>query len=234
MTHNTDSNKKTYNISSLKTIGEVSWQTLYPLLYSLVRRQVYALRVPVWYGQENDIVDDIVQEAMRRILERIYRAEQGQEVPVQSIEHMIVAIAGNYCRDLRRRDKRLVHQEHNDSSLGELMLEGVRAENTIDLAEEATEQVYQEELFTRLAEAVAQFPNKQREALLMDLANRMAFEEQPTALQRAFLHVGIQLRDYQKSVSENAKLRAQQIALLHHAYKRVAQVARVQCYAEVA
>ncbi len=234
MTHNADSNKNMLDMSSLQTINEISWHTLYTLLYSLIKRQVYAFRVPSWCGQENDIVDDIVQEAMRRVLERIQRAELGQEAPVSSVEHMIVVIARNYCRDLRRRDKRLIHASAQESLSAELVLDSVQMQNVLDLSEEATEQVYQEALFMQLAQEVAQFPNKQREALLVDLANRMSFEEQPTALQKAFLHAGIQLQDYQRTTPENVKQRARQVALLHHAYKRVAQLPQIHCHAEVA
>ena len=231
MTNNTEINTNLFDVSSLKTVNEISWHELYPSLYSLIRRQVYAFRVPSWYGQENDIVDDIVQEAMRRTVERIQRAEQGQETPIYCLEHMIVVIACNYCRDLRRRDKRFVHSITDSSSYVE---QATDSAPTQDLSAEATEQVYQEALFTLLAQEVAQFPYKQREALLVDLANHMSFEEQPTALQKAFLHVDIRLQDYQQVASQDIRQRARQAALLHHAYKRVAQLSHLQQYARVA
>ena len=231
MRNNTDTNTNLFNASSLKNVNEISWHELYPILYPLIRRQVYALRVSSWYGQENEIIDDIVQEAMRRMIERIQRAEQGQETPIQSLEHMIVVIACNYCRDLRRRDKRFVHSVSDGYSYVEQATDIV---STRELSEEATEQVYQEALFTQLAQEVVQFPCKQREALLVDLANRMSFEEQPTALQKAFLRVGIRLQDYQQVASQDSRNRARQAALLHHAYKRVSQLTQVQQYAGVA
>ena len=144
---------------------------------------------------------------------------------------MIVVIACNYCRDLRRRDKRFVHSITDSSSYVEQATDSAPIQ---DLSVEATEQVYQEALFTLLAQEVAQFPYKQREALLVDLANHMSFEEQPTALQKAFLHVDIRLQDYQQVASQDIRQRARQAALLHHAYKRVAQLPDIQQYAGVA
>src|SRR5437867_4035261 len=91
------------------------WERLSSPLSSLVKRLVHAYAVPAWHGQEDEIVADIVQEAARRILERLHKIEQGKAAPIAHFEHMVLATACNYCRDLRRRDKRLTRWIPQDS-----------------------------------------------------------------------------------------------------------------------
>src|SRR6266700_438492 len=56
---------------------------------------------------------------------------------------------------------------------------------------------------------VAWFPKKTRTALLIDLANRMDFDDaEPTPLQRAFLEVGIRLKDYQGLIPDEPTARS--------------------------
>jgi hypothetical protein len=81
-----------------------------------------------------------------------------------------------------------------------------------------------------LAREIAKFPYKQRNALLIDLANLTCFDEAPLPLQEAFLTVDIQLRDYQQPLPENAVERARHASLLHQAYKRVARLLFIRQY----
>jgi len=209
-----------------------TWQVLYPSLRSLVKRQVYSFRVPIWDGQEDDIVEDILQETARRIIERSKKAEKGEAIPIYLFENMVIATACNYCKDMRRSDHRFIRLAA-DTSMGV----GGSTLSNLDrghLSDTAIELVYQEELFTLLAREIATFPSKQRRALLVDLANRMSFDEQPTPLQRAFLQVGIHLEDYQQPLPDSLKERSKNAALLYHAYKRVAQLARIREYTSAA
>src|SRR2546421_10151322 len=82
---------------------DAAWSAFSPTLSTMVTRLVYASRVPTWYGQKDEIVADIVQEAARRLLERLRKAEHGEADAIQCFERMAVATAFNYCRDLRRR-----------------------------------------------------------------------------------------------------------------------------------
>jgi len=179
-----------------------------------------------WHGQEDDIIEDILQETARRLIERRLKVDLGEAAPIQMLERMAIATAYNYCQDMRRRDCRLirlipgaylpeVHDILNESK-------------EMDLSASATECVYQESLFTLLAQEIAHFPEKQQRALLVDLANRMSFEEQLTPLQKAFLNVGISLKEYQQTPPENAKERSRNAALLHYAYKRITQLSYLQ------
>src|SRR5438094_8452301 len=75
-----------------------AWSAFSPTLSTMVTRLVYASRVPTWYGQEDEIAADIVQEAARRLLERLRKAERREADPIQCFERMAVATAFNYCR----------------------------------------------------------------------------------------------------------------------------------------
>ena len=53
-----------------------AWEEMYQSLQSLVRRLVFSFAVPAWHGQEEDIVEDIVQEAARKLIEYVRKAER--------------------------------------------------------------------------------------------------------------------------------------------------------------
>jgi DNA-directed RNA polymerase specialized sigma24 family protein len=210
--------------------SDATWSALYPSLYTLAQRLVYSLRVCSWRRQEDDIVEDIVQETIRRVLERSRKAENGEATPIHSVKAMMIVIARNYCQDLRRSDRRLVHLL-SDEELSEVY---TSIDDLIPLAELATENAYQELVFRRLASEIVKFPEKQRRALFVDLANRMHFDDQPTPLQAAFLAVGIRLEEYQLLLPSSRAERARQASLLNLAYKRVAQLSCVQQYLSIA
>ena len=202
---------------------------LYVELRSLARYLVGFCRIPSWHGQEDDIVEDVVQETLRRLIERVRQGENGEKAPVHSLKHMMVTIAYNYYRDLCRHDRRLSRLETTDDTTVGPVADNRLAEYT-PLLESVTENVYHELLFVLVAQEVEHFPNKQRTALLVDLANMMHFDEAPTPLQSAFLQVGIQLKQYQRPLPENPKERSRHISLLCHAYKRVAHLSSVESY----
>ena len=209
-----------------------AWLDLYPSLRLLIRRQVHSYHIASWRGQEDDIVEDILQETARRILEYARKAERGEALPICHFEHMVIVTARNYCKDMRRHDRRFIRLVPDTSIVvGGSMLskldEALLSESAIDL-------VYEEELFKLLAREIAAFPIKQRRALLVDLANRMTFETHPTPLQRAFLQSGIRLEEYQQPLPDDLKERSKYSALLYHAYKRVAQLARIREYTSAA
>jgi RNA polymerase sigma factor (sigma-70 family) len=206
--------------------SETFWTDFYPLLRSRARKYVYAFKVPSWQGQEEDITEDIVQETVRRFIERAEKAEQGQQVSIRSIEAMMITIACNYCKDLRRHDSRLVRIDSSTCS--------ERFEDDQEFLDEtATEHVYQESIFLQVAHAVVTFPVKQRNVLLTDLANRMHFETQPTALQTAFLKEGVHLLHYRQHLPSDPVARSRYASLLTHAYKRITTLFSEQKYCSV-
>src|SRR5437660_6233637 len=96
--------------------NNITLEELYIELRALVRYLVGCTRVPSWEGQQNDIIEDIVQETMRRLFERVRQGERGEKPPVQSLKHMMITIAYNYYRDLRRRDHRLSRLQMADDA----------------------------------------------------------------------------------------------------------------------
>jgi DNA-directed RNA polymerase specialized sigma24 family protein len=203
--------------------SEQVWSELYPQLRSLARRLVYSYHVPFWRGQEEDFTDDIVQETIRRAIERVRQSERGESAPIYALKPMLFVILCNYCKDLRRRDMRLVHLWP-----GEGINEGQLPDAMSD--EDVANQVYNEGLFRLLAQEIASFPKKQQRALLIDLASRTHYDEEPTTLQEAFLAVGIDLREYQHLLPDSVRERCRHSSLLCHAYKRVAHLLRVREY----
>lgn len=205
--------------------SEATWNELYTELRLLARNLVYTFRVSLWHGQEGDMVEDIVQETVWRIIERARKAERGEASPIYSLKHMTVVIAQNYCRDLWRRDRKLFHVPEQDGVVGELA--GVQ-EQKHEL-EAVVERMYQEWLLVTVAYKIAGFPKKQREALLIDLANYMSFDEHLTPLQKAFLEVGIQLEQYKVPLPADKRERGRYLSLRTLAYKRLAHL-NIQSY----
>lgn len=206
-----------------KTHIEPNWDEIYIYLNRIMPSFVYRMHVPSWRGQEEEIVADIIQETMQRLVERIWKAEQGQAEPIYALKYMAIIIAQNYCRDIARHDYRLLHQE-------EIRYFGGRDEE--DSLDKATEQVYRNTLFTLLAHNIARFPAKQRRALLIDLANRTHFGAQADPLEEAFLAAGISLRAYQLPIGDALEERARHYSLLSCAYKRMAKLPEIRAYVD--
>ena len=197
--------------------NENTWKELYPVLRSFAKHCVHSFKVSCWDGQEDDIVEDIVQESARRILEYSRRAQRQEVKPINSLERILWAVVRNCCIDLRRRDSRLVH-----TRAGEYVFE--RESDQSNPLDKAIENMYYKEIFTLLACKIAHFPKKQRRALLIDLANRMSFDAQPTPLQEAFMTAGLDLHEYRQPLPENYVERSRHAALLTVAYKRIARL----------
>lgn len=195
---------------------EIDWERCYQQLYKQVRRLVNQMKLPRWQGEEEDVIWDVVQDSVRKILEYTRRAEQGEEKPVQELDSLLYVTALNCLRDRRRREKRL-YPETAYAPSGS-------ADTRLHLSDVATENVYQERLFYLLAQKIAHFPTKQRSALLVDLANRMAFDEKPTTLQAAFQAEGIQLEEYRFCQPGNEKERSRHAALLYQANQRLKEL----------
>jgi DNA-directed RNA polymerase specialized sigma24 family protein len=195
---------------------EIDWEKCYQQLYKQVRRLVNQMKLPRWQGEEEDVIWDVVQDSMRKILEYSRRAEQGEEKPVQEIESLLYITALNCLRDRRRREKRLYPETAYAPANS--------ADPRSHLSDVATENVYQEGLFYLMAQKIAHFPKKQRSALLSDLASRMAFDEKPTTLQAAFQAEGIWLEEYRYCQPGDEKERSRHAALLYQANQRLKEL----------
>ena len=216
-------------VDSADLSSEVTLRNLYLSLGSFARSLVYSFNVPSWKGQEEDIIEDVVQESMRRILEYSQKADRGEAPPIQSLKHMVTIIAQNYCKDMRRHDRRLFHMQPDQYVLDVQYRKGYQP----SIFDAICESIDHELLLAQVAHEIARFPEKQRKALLIDLANRMSFDTQPTALQRAFLKEGIRLEQYRQPLPANPQERSKHMSLLNHAYKRVVHLPCVEQYITV-
>lgn len=194
------------------------WTNLYNLLVPLARCWTFRAGVAVWKGQEWDVAEDIVQMAIVKIFQYIAEARRNN-TPIVSLEHLSIVITKHCFLDLRRREMRLLHFAHDETELHEQP----SLDLLVDPSQEAEEKLYEEWLLEASARAIAAFSNKLRAAILVDLANRSCFGEQPTALQQAFMTVGVCLQDYQRASSQDPAERARQSTLRSLAYKRLAQ-----------
>jgi DNA-directed RNA polymerase specialized sigma24 family protein len=204
------------------TRNEIDWGEGYPQLHRHTRRFVARMKIANWQGQEEDVTWDIVQESMRKVFEYVRKVERDEEEPIQSLAGLLRTTAQNSTLDLRRREKRLFRETpSNERSF---------ADTETSFSELATENVYHERLFRILAHEIAHFPRKQRQALLADLAERMAFDRQPTTLQAAFQAEGIHLEEYRRTRPLCGLERNRNAALLYQAYQRLKNLEEVKKY----
>lgn len=202
--------------------SDSSWAGLYPRLLTLVKRWVYASNVLSWTGQESDVAWDIVLTSIKRTFEYVLKA-RSEGTNIASLERLSIVIAKNCFLDLRRKDLRLLHLDHDEH----LQEAWPMTHNEANLAEAVLDKLHEEWLFSEVAKVVVDFPEKMRTALLIDLARRMDFnaaDSDPTPLQQAFLEVGIQLQEYQRLLPKEPAARARHFSLVSLGYKRIARL----------
>ncbi len=196
--------------------SDALWINLYSFLQPFVKRLVYSSGISSWRGQEEDLVEDIVQETIVRILKCVRRSGVDEGIPITSPKGLSIVIARNYYEDLRRRDKHLSRIVDDHCSPGiHVVLQG-----HFDPLELALNNMFLEWLYVKFSQEVVKFSQKQRIALLIDLANRMDFNVEPTPLQKAFLGVGIHLQDYQQPLPKDPVERSRLASNTSLAYKR--------------
>ncbi len=209
-----------------ETSSDGIWINLYSFLPFYAKRLVYSSGISSWRGQEDDIVEDIVQETIIRVLKCIRRTECGEGAPIGSPKALSIVIAHNYYEDLRRRDKRLLRSKSDECSSGV----DVVLHSQFDPSELAINNLFREWLYIKLSQDIVKFPDKQRRALLVDIANLMHFDEKPTPLQQAFLNQKIRLQDYQQPLPVNSVERTRHASLVSLAYRRVSKLSSMKPY----
>lgn len=197
------------------------WCTLYSSLRPYILSWIYSSGVSSWQGQEHDLADDILQEAVIRTLRYSKQTETGAANPIYSMICFGRTVAQNHFRDLRRRELRLVRPMAQENQEPMLL---TMPDAEIDPAEVALEDLSRFSLMLTLAHIIKEFPSKQRIALLIDIAKYTDFEDGPSPLQIAFKTVGINLHNYRFSRSTDPNERARHAASLSVAYKRLRQV----------
>ncbi len=203
------------------------WNRLYRLLWLPVKGWVYSAHISAWLGQEEDIIAEIVQEAVSRTFERLYKVEKLEAEPIKSLEYFSKTVAHHYFVDLIRKDSRIVHITQLSHASDEDMIEFELA----DVSEEVHEDVFHESLFDELAWEIVNFPKKQSQTLINDIANHMYFDKQHmTRLEKAFYKAGIRLEEYQRPRPADVIERGRYVALLSLAYKRVSKLNSMKLY----
>ena len=203
-----------------KQYSEQSWNTLYPVLLPLAKRWVYTAHLYSWYGQENDIVWDIVQVAIQRTYEYDLKA-QSKNTPIRSYRRLSIRIAKNYFQDLIRKDSRLQPFNRDGFSQLEYTLHDEKNDTEVIL-----DKVYEEWLFQVIAKKIASFSTKLRRAMLIELARFMDFEAEPSPLQVAFLKVGIDLEEYAELFPQEPILRTRHSSLVSLGYRHLRMLFR--------
>jgi DNA-directed RNA polymerase specialized sigma24 family protein len=204
----------------------LDYNALYTLLRQRVPTWVRYSRVPSWKGQEGDVVEDVIQVGITRTWKYVGRADRGEVPTIDSVERLCVTIAQNYCRDLRRKEIRLVRPDVDDREY----MEYVHRVGGVDAADVAAEEVDNARIFGDISFASVNFSAKMKKALFIDLAQLMHFGIEPTSLQRAFLRYGVDLRQYKDCKPVDAIGRSRHSALLHLAYQRLRRIIQASSY----
>lgn len=208
------------NECSLK--NNTTWDELYRFLGPRVKLWVHSSHPSLWHGQEEEIIADIVQEAIASTfmytLEYSSAMKEGSVLPCNSLRHISTAIAYKQYQDWRYQESRFVYtRPHGFSIHGYVVIY-----EQVDPLERAVDSTFQEWYCDLLAGEIAKMPDRQRAVLLIDLANRLNFDTQPgQALQRAFLKAGLQLKDYRRPLPSNPKERRSYQTLLRLAYRGI-------------
>jgi len=206
-----------FDFSKNDISNEDIWKDLYHKLRYPIRKFVHSHKFSLRKDQENDIVEDLLQEAVIHVFKYAKRAAEGHVAPIDSIERFGYTSALNACRDWWRKERHMLCQSLDDG-VPEEMLSRTWVLNPEEVA---LNLVYQEWIFTKVARGIAQFPQKTRRALLIELAERTFFDNEPTPLQKAFLQQGIRLADYQALKPTDPKLRNRHNSLVNHGFNRV-------------
>ncbi|HYU74681.1 MAG TPA: hypothetical protein VEL31_18585 [Ktedonobacteraceae bacterium] len=196
---------------------EQIWNDLYAWLLAVVEKWVAYANVTCWCGQQKEVSEDIVQEAILRTLKYRQRARRGEVQPIVSLKSLSKVIAQNYFRDRRRKDQYLVRPSQSTDSAETY----VTTHDLIDPSEIALDHLMVKSAIVAAAHIVASFPDQQRTALLTDLANTSDFNDPPTFLEQALSCEGIQLRDYSGPLPSEPATRSLHAANLCVAYKRL-------------
>ncbi len=177
---------------------ELIWRCLYQSLVPYVWYWIHSSNVPSWQGQEDDIVDDIIQEVVVRIFRYIHAVKHKEDLRGASFERVSLLIARRYCNDLQKQDTPLVHFSLMDSwQHNEIIYD-----EDMNPQEDASKKISQEYLFHTFAKATMMLPTQVRHIILVDLANRTDVEEYSIALRQAFGSIGVPVENYQRSLPE--------------------------------
>jgi RNA polymerase sigma factor (sigma-70 family) len=200
------------------------WHTLHKQLTIAVALWVYSANLLIWISQREEIINDIVQEAMMKVLKRIHQGETGELTPVYSVEGLCIRVAHNVFIDMLRRDRRLVPLSSDNK------YEPFEIPDDEDYSEVAVDNVYYASIFTRVALAIQEFSPKLRAAIIRDLVSRMSFDGEETPLQKALINAGINLEEFRIQCPFDPVTKSRQSSLASLGYKKISALDCIQEY----
>jgi DNA-directed RNA polymerase specialized sigma24 family protein len=198
---------------------EQLWSQLYNALRPTISSWIYSSGVASWRGQENDLIEDILQETIFRTFVFQQQAE-GAGTPIHNVTGFGSTVAYRLFIDLRRRDLRLIRPGENEQPESLFTIADAQ-ENPAEIAIERLSRI---SLLVTVLTFISKFPTKQRNALLVDMARRSNFLDEDSPLQVALAQVQIKLQDYLQQQPGSRKEAAQQASLLSIAYKRLRRI----------
>ena len=202
------------------------WDELNSWLKPYILTRLYHYNFPLWFGQEQDIANDILQETSIRVFNYANRSALTGNRPIESLEGFCKTVARNCIRDLWRKQHKLVRlsalSEAPENILPDLF-------TSSDPSELALTHLTSRDTLVVLASIIIDFPPGQRRAILIDLAQRSDFDEESGPLHIIFLEFGINLYEYKLVCPLDTGERGKHASLLSIAYKRLKQT----FYAEI-
>ncbi len=193
------------------------WNALDKVLLSYIKNCLYTYQVYHWKGSESEMANDVLQETYLRVLRSTIRDPlQEEDTIVHNFEAFCKTVARRYVLDLLRKDKRFV------GSLDDENFANIHISIQDDPAEGVLEDLHLYSIMLTFSEIVKSFPEKQKIAILIDLAHHTDFDDDhPQPLVRAMQAVGIHLRDYYCPLPQSPVLRSRHSALVCLAYQRL-------------
>jgi DNA-directed RNA polymerase specialized sigma24 family protein len=209
-----------FSVPTLALTDEVV-ERLSRVLRPCIKQWVFSYDVPSWTGQEDDVAADLLQDTFEKLWRHLKKIEHGLAAPITSLEAICFVIARRCCLDRRRKDWRLRRFPEENARLDDLL----GRTHWVDPVEIAIENMYRAWLFLKVSYIIGRFSPKKREALLIDLAKLMDFEDQLTPLQQGLLAQGIHIHEYLGKKPTTPKAKARHSSLLSGAYKQVSREA---------
>jgi len=203
-----------------------SWSALSYWLESHVRNWVYTSDLPCWKGEEEAMVEEIVDETVMHILERINKVSTHGAKPIVYLYSFARRTAFHCFIDLVRKD----HRKIRLSQIADGSEKSVIEDNLPSMEETVHERLSREQLFDILAREIIHFPKKQKEAILRDQAKLIDIMPDPMPLLRAYQNVGIQLQDYGNYSLMSCAEKRRHSSLLHYAYQRLSRSTALRQY----
>ena len=198
--------------------NDQEWHILDKILLTYIKNCLYTYHIIHWLGAEPELADDVLQETYLRVLRFARTADNAHAIAINNFEAFCKTTAIRYILDMYRKDKRLVGSLDDDHFSA--------SHATISISEDPAELVLADmSLYSSMltfSQIVKRFPEKQRTAILIDLARNTDFDEDnPRPLVRAMRTIGIQLHHYRLALPRDPVLRSRHNALVCLAYQRL-------------